>query len=109
MGKKGLVSSRSVCYSPWMTACTVSEAGTVGRPRGDRFDKKVEKAWMKMKRIIATIGLMRTKNQMIEGRTGFIVPKIKLERGLPWTKVRHTYQKPSCLPYSIQMRPRATA
>lgn len=109
MGKQGFVSSRSVCYSPWKTACTILEAGTVGHPRGDRFDKKVEKAWTKMKRIIATIGLMRSKIQMIEGRTGFIVPKMKLQRGLPWTKVRHTYQKPSCLPCSNHMRPRATA
>lgn len=70
---------------------------------GDRFDKKVEEAWTKMKRIIATRGLMKSKSQMIETGGDFIVPKITLERGLLWTKV------PSCLPYSVQMRPRAIA
>ena len=78
-------------------------------PRGDKFDKNVKKAWSKNgERIIATKGLMTGKNQVIEGETSFIVFKIKLGDGHPWTKVYHTCIKPFCLPYFIQIRLRGT-
>ena len=42
-----------------------------------------------MRRIIATKGLMRGKNQVIRVETNFTVSQVKLEEGLPWTKVCH--------------------
>ena len=61
-----------------------------------------------MRRIIATKGLMRGKNQVIRVETNFTVSQVKLEEGLPWTKVCHTCLKPSCLLYLIQIRLRGT-
>ena len=37
--------------------------------RGDTFDKKVKKAWSKMRGIIAAKGLMNGQNKVIEGGT----------------------------------------
>lgn len=50
---------------------------------------KLKKEWFKMRRIIATHGLRRGKNQVIEGWTDFTVSQIKFAEGLPWTKVYH--------------------
>ena len=54
---------------------------------GDEFGKKVKRHSPKMRRIIATKGLVRGKHQVIEGGTNFTVSHSKLEEWLPWRKV----------------------
>ena len=65
---------------------------------GDKFDKKVKKHSPKMRRIIATKGLVRGETQVTEGGTNSTVSQIKLEEWLPWKtvcKVFHTGLEPS--------------
>lgn len=56
-------------------------------PRSDKFDKRVKRLSPKVRRIIATEGLVRGKNQVREGGTNFAVSHIKLEEWLPCGKV----------------------
>ena len=108
-GKNNFANSKSSDYH-WEVAYVMSRGWQLWRmalldklasllySSGDKFDKKVKKHSPKMRRIIATKGLVRGETQVTEGGTNSTVSQIKLEEWLPWKtvcKVFHTGLEPS--------------